>query len=1784
MRQLYRSSKKIHLFGFIFLCILFISNLSVYADNNGVLYNKKIQMYSSGISYLYDNSKKLNDGYELLYVGSLDVADTDGDGISDSIEGTDDTDGDGVPNYLDLDSDNDGVLDSIEGTDDIDKDGLPNYLDLDSDGDSCSDTFESGINSYIIDSYQFPDDDYDNDGLVDYIDVDVEIKLSKITKPEIVLTYDKALDGVSLCDQVKSTDLDIFDNDGDGVPDYEDLDSDNDGILDAVECPLAKGHFGKILLEDNNDEFSVSLINDSHTLVEYLFEPGSNVNLISSTVSTKTKSVIGVFEDADKITDKNGNKNAFSNFSSGILLGTGPIFPLAYNMSNVNSVNKRALFSLPGSSVSDPDFGGKNFDVASLTFTLDIAEDLVFSGSYVFASEEYNTYVNTAYVDLAKIFVDGVNIAKAPDGAELSIRTVNKNKNKEYFVDNFIDFTSINFQANGFTKELNFKIELKAGEHTIKIGVADYYDNGYDSWFFFKANSFSLSYCDTDNDGIRDTFDTDSDNDGCPDALEGDANFSYSNLSSDNNLANKDQGSVDADGVPITDINNDDISIYTPQPTTVNVTVASKIEIIEQDNPDNIIVCEGDDAFLSVKAAFFTTSVFSGEAPNTLPDYSASSASYEGMHYQWQEQIKGIGDWTDLSNSDIYMGVKSDSLSIISSSSDLSSNNYRLAISNDDNTCSIIYSDIVNLHVDQLPTKANAGDDIELCGEVFTMHANTPTIGIGTWIIKNGNASITDINSPTTDINIDSGDIVLLQWIISNGTCEVSIDEIVLTNHALPTKADAGEDIEQCDSKIFNLHANTPIIGTGIWTISSGEATIGVNNSSSTTAIVPAGKTAILQWSISNGTCPTSTDEIILINYSSPSASLVGEDILKCNKESFDIEANIPDIGVGTWSVNSGTATIDASSSSSTKAFVAAGESAILQWEITNGVCPTKTDELVLTNYALPTKAKTGGNIFQCGEEIFNMKANTPIIGTGVWNVLSGDPIIGAGNSPQTTVRVAENKTATLEWSITNGTCIASTDNIVLKHDAIPSKAIAGVDIFNCDEERFTMQANIPDIGIGKWNVLDGDAIIDDISSPNTGVVLALDETAILQWIITNGDCVESIDEIVLVNNILPSVAHAGDDITHCNIDLFTMQANIPDIGIGTWKIISGKADISAANLASSMIRVEPGNTVVLQWCINNGVCINTDEITLVNNALPSEAIAGDDIIQCGDDTFTMQANIPDIGKGSWTIVSGTPIITDINNANTTINLALGQTAVLRWTVANETCPDSMDDITITNEIPPTKAIAGDDITQCNIELFNLSANVPVVGTGMWSVISGTASIDDASSPKTSIRVVAGESVKVQWSILNITCKSTDEIILTNNILPTKANAGTDIKQCDKESFDIAANIPTVGVGTWSLVSGIATITNTSSSSTSVKVPAGESAILQWSITNGSCSISVDEIILTNYIPSSIALAGDDIIQCDTEIFDMKANTPIYGVGTWSLVSGTATITDTSLSSTSIKVPAGKNAVLRWSITNGTCSTNIDEISLTNYAPASIALAGDDIEQCDTEVFEVKANAPIHGLGIWSLVSGTATIVDASSPNTSIKVPAGKKATLRWSITNGTCSTSEDEIILTNYVPASIALAGDDIEQCDTEIFEMKANTPTVGIGTWSVTSGTAKITDASSPTTTVEIPAGKNAVLRWSITNGACISISEIILTNYAPSSISLAGDDIAQCDTEIFEMNANVPIYGEGIWSLVSGTATITDSSSPSTSVQVPSGESAVLQWSISNGVCSTSEDEIM
>lgn len=137
---------------------------------------------------------------------------------------------------------------------------------------------------------------------------------------------------------------------------------------------------------------------------------------------------------------------------------------------------------------------GNTFDAAVLEFDF-IATAGTISFTYVFASEEYNEFVNEGFNDVFGFFLDGVNIALIPGSVTpVSIDTVNNGVNSQYYNDNDFDdfggFPPFLTQADGFTVALKAVATVTPGVHHIKLAVADVGDPVLDSWVFLESNSF----------------------------------------------------------------------------------------------------------------------------------------------------------------------------------------------------------------------------------------------------------------------------------------------------------------------------------------------------------------------------------------------------------------------------------------------------------------------------------------------------------------------------------------------------------------------------------------------------------------------------------------------------------------------------------------------------------------------------------------------------------------------------------------------------------------------------------------------------------------------------------------------------------------------------------------------------------------------------------------------------------------------------------------------------------------------------------------------------------------------------------------------------------------------------------------------------------------------------------------------------------------------------------------------------------------------------------------------
>ncbi|SEW47078.1 hypothetical protein SAMN05428988_6599, partial [Chitinophaga sp. YR573] len=1091
------------------------------------------------------------------------------------------------------------------------------------------------------------------------------------------------------------------------------------------------------------------------------------------------------------------------------------------------------------------------------------------------------------------------------------------------------------------------------------------------------------------------------------------------------------------------------------------------------------------------------------------------------------------------------------------------------------NGACVLTDDIVLTNYKKI--QAAAGADQNHCATpAFTMAANTPATGSGAWTLVSGAATITTPASATSAVTVANGATATLRWTITNGTCTTT-DDVVLTNYATPTTSVAGPAQSHCSDSLFTMAANAPTVGTGVWTIVSGTATITTPTSPTSTVFVLAGNTATLQWTISNGTCTASSTTVVLTNSKNIQAA-AGADQTHCATPAFTMAANTPATGSGLWTLVSGVATITTPASATSAVTVASGATATLRWTITNGTCTT-TDDVVLTNYATPTTSVAGPAQSHCSDSLFTMAANTPTVGTGLWTIVSGTATITTPSSPTSTVFVLAGKTATLQWTISNGTCTASSSTVVLTNYMKPANAAAGPDLSHCSDSLFTMVANKATFGAGVWTIVSGAGTnITTPSSEVTTIFVKAGNTATLRWTITNGVCTSN-DDIVLTNYMsIPAVA--GADQNHCATPAFTMAANTPGTGTGTWTLVSGAATITTPASATSAVTVATGATATLRWTITNGTCTTTDDVVLTNYATPTTSVAGPAQSHCSDSLFTMAANAPTVGTGLWTIVSGTATITTPTSPTTTVFVLSGKTATLQWTISNGTCTASSTTVVLTNNAAPTPITPAPDQTHCSDSLFTMAATPASVGAGVWTILSGTATITTPASPTSTVFVLAGNTATLRWTITNGTCVLTDDVVLTNN-MKIQAAAGADQDHCATPAFTMTANTPATGTGVWTIVSGAATITTPASATSAVTVANGTTATLRWTITNGTCT-TTDDVVLTNYDIPTTSVAGPAQTHCNDSLFTMAANTPTVGTGVWTIVSGTATITTPASPTTTVFVLAGNTATLQWTISNGTCTPSSSTVVLTNNKNIQAA-AGPDQTHCATPAFTLAANDAGTGTGAWTIVKGTATITSPTSPTSAVTVANGDSAYLVWTITDGSCA-STSTVILMNYAAPTTSVAGPAQSHCSDSLFTMAANTPTVGTGAWTVISGTATITTPTSPTSTVFVLAGKTATLQWTISNGTCTpSTSTIVLNNYQNIQ-AVAGLDQAHCASPAFTLAANSAGTGTGVWTIVSGTATITSPTSPTSAVTVANGDSAYLVWTITNGTCTTTSQVIL
>ncbi|MEO9871682.1 T9SS type A sorting domain-containing protein [Ekhidna sp.] len=494
-------------------------------DGDGIVDRYDLDIDGDGIP----NAIEANDGvlpanmnengqYPTTYAAANDI---DGDGLVDDIDNTDgavtsgtplpnnDFDGDGLSDFEDADGDGDGIPDSIEsvGIDtnangipdlftDSDGDGNPDYRDGDSDGDGVFDLREGQSTAGYIGTPSGVDTD--GDGIDDSFDGDCT--------------------GAN-CGGVTGIPIIGNDHDGDGTPDFQDDDSDNDGISDLIEANdnnadgVADNTPSGADLNDNgiDDDFDATPVvlqnTDSDSESDWRDSDDDGDGRPTSDESVDTSPANGTPD----YLESNGNTCGPGKTNN----GTANAFAVATNNGG----------SRTGSAIGAPDYAGSGDNRFTLAFM---------DG----AGQNYT-------LDLGETVAAGSNISIVMSANEAaSAQTVSASTDNVTFSGD-VTFSNIT-QRTGF----------ETNDYTVPAGGARYIRFSFVSGVpYVDALTFNSCADDSDNDGVQDSADNDSDNDGLTDMEEGNGTDPSADADGDGILNFQDN-----DFAGFTDINSDGIN------------------------------------------------------------------------------------------------------------------------------------------------------------------------------------------------------------------------------------------------------------------------------------------------------------------------------------------------------------------------------------------------------------------------------------------------------------------------------------------------------------------------------------------------------------------------------------------------------------------------------------------------------------------------------------------------------------------------------------------------------------------------------------------------------------------------------------------------------------------------------------------------------------------------------------------------------------------------------------------------------------------------------------------------------------------------------------------------------------------------------------------------------------------------------------------------------------------------------------------------------------------------
>jgi PKD domain len=1046
-----------------------------------------------------------------------------------------------------------------------------------------------------------------------------------------------------------------------------------------------------------------------------------------------------------------------------------------------------------------------------------------------------------------------------------------------------------------------------------------------------------------------------------------------------------------------------------------------------------------------------------------------------------------------------------------------------------------------------------------------------------------------------------------------------------------------------CSGTSTTLHGSNPGLPPqiGIWSLVSGPNTPSFGNVNAATTslsnLIPG--TYVLQWAVS-GPCASGTATVTINVANVNNTDGVGSlpDLTYCIGSGITsalLTGTTPDPGATvTWAPNGSPATgttIDSANNPTTKVSgLNSAAAAVYSYNYTittsGGCTSTGTQKIEFVDAVSLIAPANQHILLPCGQTAttFTINRGTPsnltgsnVRTTAVANFGHGGAVFlgSSGNVDTWSVSTCTPDTINSIRFTYSTPCSSAYVDVTFETSSGTNGANAGTDqMLPCAATSTNLagnQVNAPQYGT--WYQVDGPntAVLADSSLYNTFLSGLTYGDYDFRWVISNGStCMGNQDTVNIAVPASVSAISAGPDTTIC----YGMPYRLVSSGLGAGQAVKWTVTPSAgitfspnANVENPIIDGTAASTVYTFVKMVYSTCDTAVDTVIISTSAVQGPIASnagiDQCLGAAATTITLNGNDATPATGTWTAVGSIPgTITSPNASNSTVTGMTPGTYQFAWTITTLGCGYTTDTVAVTIAAPATTANAGADQHLCGATSTTMAANTAVVGFGKWNQIGGApgVTIADVNDATTTISGLKTGSYFFTWTISNGACASnSDTVVITVASAPDSvASAGSNQDICGTSTVLHGSALGTSAQhGEWDVMSAppgspAPSFSSFTNPNATVSGLVTGSYVLQWAISkNGGCAASVAQVTLNVIAPASISMPTD---YCDIRSMNLIGSTNTNG--TWSVVSqpaGSPTVSFSSVvpgqSYLSVASPIDTGSyTFRYDLgDSNSCASNYATKTVNVYYPVSPTSAGTDMNIClGTTVINLSASSPAVGVGHWYLSSGpnTPAFSDATSPTCNVTSFVPGIYHFRWTVTNGTCPASNDSIQVNVERAAN---AGPNQMLCGTTTTVVSGNMPVIGQGTWSYISGPSGsvITVPNSPMTDINnLSSGSDSstyVYQWNTTLAGCApNVSNITITDYALPTTANAGPDQMHVGPST-RLSANNPVIGTGMWSVYAGpnVPVFSHIDQASTSISGLVSGTYVLEWTITNGGCSSS-----